>query len=215
MKEKIIARIKAKFPDVNLSAKRLDAIADKLSPKVTDENEIDAQLDALNDVISFSDLAKSDDKIRDLQAKLKEPKKSETEAAQSSSTTQNDEPPLWAKPLIESNQKLTQELAALQREKLEQTMQQRVTTHEKLKGISPVFYKGRKLPEKEDELEAFVDGIKADYDAFTQETNNQALLNGHTPPAAGGGTGGQKKLSPEFEEAMKQKKQEAEANKKP
>jgi len=218
MKEKIIARIKAKFPDVNLSAKRLDAIADKLSSKVTDENEIDQQLDALNEVIPFSDLAKSDDKIRDLQSKLKDTtKKTETPADdQSSSTTKkDDETPAWAKGLIESNQLLTQKLATMEREKLQQTMQQRVQAHEKLKGISPVFYKGRALPEKEDELETFVDQIKADYDTFKQETNNETLLNGHTPPAAGGGTGGQKKVSPEFEEAMKQKKAEAEANKKP
>jgi len=217
MKEKIIARIKAKFPDVNLSAKRLDAIADKLSPKVTDENEIDAQLDALNEVISFSDLAKSDDKIRDLQSKLKDTtKKTETTADdQSSSTTKkDDETPAWAKALVESNTKLTEKLAAMEREKLQQTMLQKVTAHEKLKGILPVFYKGRALPEKEDELEAFVDGIKQDYDTFTQETNNETLLNGPKPLGGGGGGGAAKKVSPEFEEAMKAKKLEAEAAKK-
>ena len=59
MKEKIIARLRALFPGVNLSNTRLDAIADKL--KVTEEAEIDPALKDLDAIVNFADLAKSDD----------------------------------------------------------------------------------------------------------------------------------------------------------
>ncbi len=210
MKDKIIAAIKAKFPDVNLSAKRLDAIADKLTPKVTDENEIDAQIDVYNDYNPISEIAKTDDTVRDLKGKLKTaPKAPDTQSSSTTTTTETvpDEAPAWAKALIESNQQLSQKLASMEKEKQVSTMQQKLSAHEKLKGISPVFFKGRALPEKEEDLEAFVDGIKTDYDSFKQESNNEILIGGTKPV---GGTAGQTgKVSSMFQEVMAMKKAEA------
>ena len=71
MKEKIIASIKAKFPAVNLSKARLDAIAAILEKKVTDESEIDAKLDEFNEYNPLADIAKQDDAMRNMQNKLK------------------------------------------------------------------------------------------------------------------------------------------------
>lgn len=221
MKEKIVAKFKAKFPAVTLSTKRMDEIADRLSKKVTNEDEIDTKLDEMNELLPFADIQKSDDQIRDLKSKVKTAttKQDTTENSnQSGSTTTktgeetqtSDDTPAWAKSLIESNQQLSQKLAAMEKEKVQQTIQQKVSGHEKLKGIPTVFFKGRSLPEKEEDLETFVDGIKADYDTFKQETNNEGLLNGHKP---GGGTGGgsNQKTSDMFNQVMAQKKSEATA----
>lgn len=208
MKDKIIARIKAKFPDVNLSAKRMDAIADKLSSKVTDENEIDAQIDVYDEYNPISEIAKTDDTVRDLKGKLKNaPKPHETTNQSSSTTTTNDEPVDETKKLLTE---LLNKVNSLEKEKTQSTMQAKIAAHEKLKGISPVFYKGRALPEKEDELEAFVDGIKTDFDAFKQESNNEVLINGTKPV---GGTQNPSKVSTMFSQVMAEKKAQAEQNK--
>lgn len=218
MKDVIIAKFKAKFPAVTLSTKRMDEISDRLSKKVTNEDEIDAKLDEMNELLPFVDIQKADDKIRDLNSKLKtatQTKGTENSQDQSGSTTTKteDETPAWAKALVESNQALAQKLAAMEKEKFQQTITQKVNSHEKLKGISPVFYKGRALPEKEEDLETFVDGIKADYDAFVQESNTTNLVNGHKPINGSGGSVGKHTVSSDMRSYLESKKAEATQNK--
>jgi hypothetical protein len=222
MKDKIIARIKAKFPDVNLSAKRLDAIADKLTPKVTDENEIDQKLDDLNDVLAFADIAKADDKIRDLNSKLKNSTpKPEGSQDQPGSTTkkegENVDDNSGLGQLAQELKLMREELSNMKKKELQQTMLQKIGAHEKLKAIPEsrrnILLKGRALPEKDEDLETFVDGFKADYDAFVTEENNEGLINGHKP--AGGGPSGPKPgISSDMKEYLAAKKTaEAASNK--
>lgn len=217
MKEKVIAKFKAKFPAVTLSTKRMDEIADRLSKKVTNEDEIDTKLDEMNEMHPFADIQKSDDQIRDLKSKVKASTQTPPDTTNQSGSTDKqdgkttpDETPPWAKSLVESNQKLAEKLAAMEKEKFQQTMQQRITAHDKLKGIPSVFYKGRALPEKEEDLETFVDGIKTDFDTFKQESNNEGLVNGYKPGGANGGANNSK-TSEMFNQVMAVKKKEAEA----
>jgi hypothetical protein len=220
MKDQIVAKFKAKFPAVTLSNKRLDEIADRLSKKVTNEEEIDAKLDEMNELLPFADIQKSDDKIRDLNGKLKATTKDTTSQDQSTSTTTQDkadDTPAWAKALVDSNKQLADKLAVMEKEKLQQTMLQKIGAHEKLKAIPEsrrnILLKGRALPEKDEDLETFVDGFKADYDAFVTEENNEGLINGHKP--AGGGSSGPKPgISSDMKEYLAAKKTaEAASNK--
>ena len=57
LKSQILIRFKTKFPAVNLSNTRLNAIADKLDAKITDENQIDERLDAINEITPFDEMA--------------------------------------------------------------------------------------------------------------------------------------------------------------
>lgn len=216
MKDVIIAKFKAKFPAVNLRKKRLDDIAAKLSTKITDEAEIDTKLDELNEIFPFSEIAAQDDAFFALKKKVPTETPANESPNQSSTTTTNtDDPeaPAWAKGLIESNQQLSLKLAAMEKEKFQQGIQQKVTTHEKLKGINPVFYKGRALPEKEDDLETFVDGIKTDYDAFVQQSNTESLVNGHKPISATGVGNKTPVISSDMKSYLESKKAEATQNK--
>ncbi|WP_018629195.1 hypothetical protein [Niabella aurantiaca] len=77
MKEKIVAAIKAKFPALNLRKTRLDAIAAKLEARVKDETEIDAAVTDFDSLFPFADIAKQDDKIAELENKLKAPPKAD------------------------------------------------------------------------------------------------------------------------------------------
>ena len=75
-------RAKAKAWGVNLSTKRIDALADRLhkkNPDLTDEADHDSRIDDLNEITPLEDMAKQDDRIRSLETKAKAqlPKKEE------------------------------------------------------------------------------------------------------------------------------------------
>jgi len=223
-KDKIIAAIKAKYPAINLSKKRLDAIAAKIEEKVIDdETKIDAAIDTYNDYNPIADIAKQDDIQRNLEAKVKAatPKKEEKTEPVKPATEEvvDDGTPAWAKALIEQNKTLATGLAALQGEKVASTMRAKAT--EKLKEIPASFWAKATLPQKEEDLDAFVTEVQTDYTAFTQELTNKGLAQFQTPAAgaaAAGGAGGaagtaSKTVSPEVkayaEQQQKQREQQA------
>lgn len=186
MKEKILVRLKAKYSGVNLSKARLDAIADKLATKITDETEIDAKLDELNELIPFADIAKQDDQLRTLQAKAKkDPKPSDDDDVDEPDPEETkkgkkkkDDVPEWAKSLL-------QEVQSLKAEKAQTSIRQKAT--EKLKDVPEIVWAKRALPEKEEDLDDFVTEVTTEWTAFKQDQKNEGLLNAHKPGGAGTG----------------------------
>lgn len=188
MLDQIKARLKAKYPGVNLSQKRIDAIAAKLEPKITEESQIDAKLDELNEngIQSFAEMAKEDDQRRTLEAKLKDKQKTtpdpddddeptdDPKKSPKKSKKSDDEAPAWAKAMME-------EFTALKKEKSQQSISEKVKAHEKLKDIPASFLKGRTLPETEEGIEEFVSGVEADYTEVKQEFVNQGLSGASAP----------------------------------
>lgn len=181
-------KFKAKALGVNLSQKRIDAIADRLhkkNPELTDELEHDSKIDDFNDLQPLADIAKQDDHVRTLENKAKgqqppsddqEPADDEDEPAQPAKGKgkgkNSEEPPAWAKAMQE-------ELKALRTEKVQGTMKTKAA--ELLKGVPEKFYAGRALPEKEEDLEVFVETVKSDYTGFQQDLINQGLMSATTP----------------------------------
>jgi hypothetical protein len=170
MKEKIKEQLKAKLKaaGVNLSNKRMDAIADRLSTKITKEEEIDAKLDELNELSPFAEMAKFDDYERAKEAKEKEDKKKkdaedaaaaaakdkEEEKPADSAKAKDDEMPAWFKPYAE-------DLQSIKKEKTQTTLREKLAQQMKEKNIPMVFAKGRTL-EKEEDIEALVTELEAD-----------------------------------------------------
>lgn len=120
LKTQIIAAYKAKFPTVALSNARLEAIAERLDKKITEESEIDAKLDELNEIIPFADIAKQDDTIVGLKNKQKESKKADPpkgdppkieEPPKQEPPKEDDDTPAWAKALM-------QEVSSLKADKI-------------------------------------------------------------------------------------------------
>lgn len=189
MKEKILAAIKAKFPKVNLSKARLNAIAAKIETKVIDdETKIDAAIDEFNDFNPLAEIAKNDDKIRNLEAKNPPApaKKDDTPGKE------EDQPgelpadmPEWAKALVKSNQSLQQTVATIAKKDAQTSISAKVQAAVG-KDVPASYYKNWPLPEKEEDIETFVESIKTDYTAFQQEQNN-AGLDGVPPPGGGNG----------------------------
>jgi disulfide oxidoreductase YuzD len=217
MKEKIKAAIKAKFPALNLRAKRLDEITAKIEAKVKDESEIDAQIDAFNEFFPLADIAKMDDKVADLESKLKKaanpPKKTEETETDDDSTEESEGSgkkgskkkdadegtPAWAKKLVETTTALTEKVTKLEAEKLQTSILDQVTT--KLKDVPKEFgWDKRALPTKAEEIDDFVKSVNEDYQAFSQK-QTESGFSAVPKPKGGSETGGKKDKADEKEVA--------------
>lgn len=196
MKEKILAAIKAKFPAINLSKKRLDQISAKIESKVLDdETKIDVALDQYNDFNPLADIAKQDDAHRTLEAKLKTAAQNPKEKDEPDPTVLDADTPTWAKTLLESNKKLAESVQKLEGEKRQATIKDTIAG--KLKDIPASYWNKRALPENDEKLEDFITEVKSDYKTFAQELTDKGLA--HIPLPGGGAPPAKKEaVSPEI-----------------
>ena len=167
MQDKIKAQLKTKFPGVNLSKERLDAIADKLSTKITEESEIDAKLDELNDLYPFAEIAKNDDRERT---------KKKTEQPKPQPKEQDDNEPDLKAMFAELKSKLDSMEKEKHANKLQETLLKKVSE----KKIPASFVKGRTI-ESEDQLDSVLQEIETDFTAVKQELVNQGFSQSTTP----------------------------------
>jgi hypothetical protein len=106
MKDKVLARLRALFPGVNLSKTRKEKIADYVVSKITTEDEIDEKLNDYNDFMSFADIAKNDDRQREAdnkKAKDEADAKAKADAEQGGNggeDSKDENVPAWAKGLM-------------------------------------------------------------------------------------------------------------------
>jgi len=99
-----------------------------------------------------------------------------------------DEMPAWARGLLEAVNKQNETIAALQAEKQQQSAKERFLNQLKTQGVSETFYKhhlGRTFKDDE-EMNAFVNELKADEQAFLQTQANTGLSS-HSSNVLGGG----------------------------
>lgn len=151
---KVKARLRALFPKANLSSKRLDEISDKLGKKIED-NATDAQIDEAvteqNELYSFEEIAKNDDRARTERRKTEpEPKLKEEEEP----TDANDK-------LLKAIEALTAKVTSMEQEKRAQTLEQRFKSDERLKNVNPVLFKGR-IPTSEDGFDEAIEELLKD-----------------------------------------------------
>jgi hypothetical protein len=186
MKEKILAAIKAKFPKVNLSKKRLDAIAAFIEKKVIDdETKIDAAIDEYNDFNPLVELAKQDDTIRDLQAKVKNsaPANKDNDdqkpKADDEPVKTPDDAPEWAKALLKQNEAFVSRLAKIETDK---TLGSRKTQLEAKLDKVPEKLKGKILKDFEkmnfkddEEFLTYLTETETDVAEFQQDETNDKL----------------------------------------
>lgn len=188
------AQLKAKIKTlgVNLSQTRIDALAAKLHakhPELTEVADHDARVDDLNDIMPLSDIAKQDDRTRTLENKIKGlPPKTEDQdddddnnqpAEPAKGKKKNaDDPPAWAKGLIET-------VSALTKEKVQTSLREKAAA--KLKDVPASYYAKRALPEKEEDLDAYVEEVNTDYTEFKQDLINKGLMTSSEAPKGGSG----------------------------
>lgn len=214
MKEKILAAIRAKFPSVTLSKKRLDSIAAVIEGDVIDdETKIDAALTTYNKYNPVADMAKQDADLRGLNKKV-----GELESGKKTTTTTpetktenvpvDEDTPVWAKALIEQNKTLATDLAAIKGEKTASTIRAKVTEmlNEKGKEVPASYWGKRSLPEKEEDMEAFATEVRTDYAAFAKEMTDKGLSVLSAPRSGAPVATGTKAINPEVKQFMESKK---------
>lgn len=191
-------KAKAKTLGVNLTQKRIDAYADKLHkkyPDLTDEADHDTHIEDLHDMLDFVAVAKEDDRIRTLEAQAKKGQEKKEgpdgdELAGGKGKEEGDETATLLKTLIESNKTLQQEIAAIKTKDQQQSIQSKLSGHEKLKAVPAAFWSKRAIPQTEEEIEAFAAEVETDYASFEQEMVTKGLSSQSRPPASAGGASG-------------------------
>lgn len=191
--EQIKARLRVLFPKANLSQKRMDAIAAKLCLKPADDADdsaIDEVVNGANDFMSFEEIAREDDRVRTLEANQKAPAPTPAPVPQPSPGPTPEDAPSWAKALIDSNKKLSEDLEALKSGKI---IEAKKATASELFAKSEIL---KNIPEKvrknwenridvnsETSLEDQVSGLEAEYSELFQSS---ADINNYGGPAGTG-----------------------------
>jgi hypothetical protein len=207
MKEKIVAALKTKYKNLGFGDKAFDGVADYLSKTVTEESAIETAISGVETLLkSFQ--GDIDKRVADAVAKVKTEKAQEQGAdpgaTEPKKTAQpvNDEPPAWAKTLIEANQKLAEKVAAIEGDKVVTTRKQKLDAIlEKLPETLRKPYQRITLKDMTDEeFETLTGEIQTEVDALVTETNAKGAV--FTPPKAGGKSTSGKEPSKEEAEAV-------------
>ncbi|MEJ2905084.1 hypothetical protein WAE58_21745 [Pedobacter panaciterrae] len=211
LKIKIVARLKAKAAGVNLSKERIDAIVLRAEKGLTDESDdtaIDANLDLINELTPFKDIAALDDHDRAKAKKLAEDKEAARLKALEEGKTPEPELPVdtpeWMKAFIAtqaaSNKALQEQIAAIKGEKVTNTRREQIA---KLLENTTDAYKADKLADfdllgfKDDEsFETYKTSLEARSKDFVKSEEADNGIGGAFKPmgGAGGGNSGTTKV---------------------
>jgi len=200
LKIKIAARLKAKAAGVNLSQKRIDAIVAKAEKGLTDESDdtaIDANLDAINDLTPFTEIASFDDHQRAKATKdAAEKEAARLKAIEEGKTIEPELPadtPEWMKVFMkqqaDTNKALQDQIAKFGQKEVATTRREQFI--KSMEGTSKE-YQARELKKfdrisfKDDaDFTSFIDDTKDDHATAIQEEANSGL--GGDKPAGGAG----------------------------
>ena len=201
MVDKLLQSLKTKYAHLGLEESVLKAIATRLATAVKEESEIENAVKGVEEEVKLlqsvadkgrTSLTKAEEARKKLEKELEEMRAKSNPNPQNPPTPSTepkpDEMPKWAKNLVEVVNKQNETIAAFQAEKQQQSAKERFLNQLKTQGVSETFYKhhlGRTFKD-DTEMEAFVNELKADEQAFLQAQAN-AGLSSHSRPIIGGG----------------------------
>ena len=189
--EIIKARLKVLFPKANLSTKRLDALAAKLAPMPADDADdaaVDVVLNLANDFNSFEEIAREDDRVRTLEAKVTPAPTPNPAPNPAPTPVALDDTPAWAKTLIETNQKLTADIEAIKTGKITETKKQTAQSFfeasEVLKALKPEIkanWINRIDVNSETPIEDQIKSLETEYTDLRQDVANTTQYSSGVP----------------------------------
>ena len=196
--EKILQALKTKYAHLGLEESVLKAIATRLANAVKDDTEIENAVKGVEEEVKLlqsvadkgrTSLSKAEEARKKLEKELEEARaKSNPNPPTPPTEPKPDEMPEWAKGLLEAVNRQNETIAAFQAEKQKQSAKERFLNQLKTQGVSETFYKHHleRTFKDDTEMEAFVNELKADEQAFLQ-TQANAGLSSHSRPIIGGG----------------------------
>lgn len=194
MKDKILAALKNKFKNMGFSDKAFEGVADHLATTVTEEDKIETAVSGVEGLLKAFQ-GDVDKRVSDAVKKAKEEAAKKKQAGGDNQSNPNtpqppaggesdDDAPAWAKAIIQSNENLQKELAAIKGEKVAQTRQQTLQSvfdSDDLKG-APDFFKKQVLKnfnrmsfDSEDVFNEYLEEVKADAKTAIQEAADKGL----------------------------------------
>ena len=201
MVDKLLQSLKTKYAHLGLEESVLKAIATRLANAVKDNTEIENVVKGVEEEVKLlqsvadkgrTSLTKAEEARKKLEKELEEMRAKSNPNPQNPPTTSTepkpDEMPEWAKNILEAVTNQGKAIQAFQEEKQQQTAKERFLNQLKTQGVSEPFYKhhlGRTFKD-DTEMEAFVNELKADEQAFLQTQANTGLSS-HSRPIVGGG----------------------------
>ena len=196
--EKILQALKTKYAHLGLEENILKAIATRLAAAVKDDTEIENAVKGVEDEVKLlqsvadkgrTSLTKAEEARKKLEKELEEERAKSNPKPQDPPTPEPkpDEMPEWAKGLVEVVNKQNETIAAFQAEKQQQSAKERFLNQLKTQGVSETFYKRHleRTFKDDEEMNAFVNELKADEQAFLQTQANTGLSY-HSKPIVGG-----------------------------
>ena len=202
MVDKLLQSLKTKYAHLGLEENILKAIATRLANAVKDDTEIENAVKGVEEEVKLlqsvadkgrTSLTKAEEARKKLEKELEEMRAKSNPKPQNppapSTEPKPDEVPAWAKSFVEAVNKQNEIITALQAEKQQQIAKERFLNQLKTQGVSEPFYKhhlGRTFKDDE-EMNAFVNELKADEQAFLQTQANTGLSN-LSGSVLGGGT---------------------------
>jgi len=198
-KARVVARIKELFPKLNLSQKRMDALADKLAQKPADDAEdaaVDEAVNSFNEVMPFTEIAKTDDRNR--QFELEKAKKLKTKTGKKQGTADPDEDdedddpdefdadtPKWARAMAKNlgglSQKMSDFEAGKQTETKRTTANKAFEKSEVLKGLKPQTkerWLSRINLDSDETFDTQITDLEAEYSELVQQNADKVDVGG-------------------------------------
>ena len=193
MKDLILIALLNKYKSLGFSQKSFEGVAEYLSKTVTEESAIETAISGVEPILKSlqSDVDSRAAAIAKAKAEKEKGEGADPNKKTEPKTEGNDEPPAWAKALIESNTQLKSELNTMKSGKTFETRKQ--TLESKLEK-APAKFKEKILKdfarmsfEKEDEFDAYLTETETDSTAFNQDMADQGL-GANRKPFVGGTT---------------------------
>lgn len=195
---RIKGRLKELFPKANLSTKRLDELSARLAKKPADDADdaaIDQVINDANDYMPFADIAKEDDRIRNLEANQKkadpQPANGGKQDPEPNPTPAPEDVPAWAKGMLDTNKKLLEKVENLEKGKITENKlaaaRDLFNKNETFKGLDEDdqdYYFGQIDPDSETPVEDQISNLATRHNKLVQVNADSGDYSGK-PPAGG------------------------------
>lgn len=176
--KKVLDYLNSKFKGKSITKDFKTALAEKLASKIDNDTDIESYIDDREDFI----LEASNEGDRRATAAAKKTTTETVKKITGVETPAEEEPVDDMGKLMKMVTSLTETVGKLQSEKTANTLQERFSKDERLKGIDPKLLKGR-VPKTEEELEAAIaeaaedlkDFIKTESEQQQQQQPNRTL----------------------------------------
>lgn len=196
----LLTAINNRFKGKSLSKTYKEKLANVWADKIDNDTEIEAYLESMEPVILATE-SEANSRVTEAIKKLNDKTPAGGKEPEGKPEDKIDESALdpVQKLMLERLNQVTNQLETFTTQSQQQTLQQRFTADERLKGIHPTLLKGR-IPQTEDAYESTIEEILTDYQALSKDLKFEALGKDRPAGPAGGAGGGEEEVAPEIKQ---------------